>query len=357
VGSHNAGCGISNITIQEGDRVGFVLLAKSDRPERMAPNVGFASYIRETDTFRPVLPAIYGKYSGYGDIENVTPSKTTELLEKMFSRPIDDIMACVTCTRELYSSCSEIYERYFTGSKAFNEFGVSHEDGLVPLGFTKVSSGDKEEAYRWGKYEIIVRKDGMLSWWAIYNADTEELLVPEFPSQFISNVLDEFSKVSGIFPGYDDADVEKITALNAFYGMFFLEDTFIGMRSYLEENDEDFRDSVEANQGMWNGFVAAQNILKDESEDVVDVVLPNLAMSRFIQQTTALPCDAIPSLSIYGETYEYLELADLATVLAMVNRMFQPSFCGTQDGDDDVSLALNAVTNRIIAERKSRYND
>lgn len=354
MGHFNAACGISNITIKEGDEVGFILLAKAPAPGMMTKDVGFPAYLRETDAFRPLFPAVYGEYDGYGRIEKIIPSRTTILLETMFSRPIDDIMECVTCNRGLYESSSEIFKRYFTGSKAFDEFNVTNEDGLIPLGFRKISSIDDEEVYVYGKYSIVVRKKGMTHLWSISSTPSGKLLIPEFPSPFISTGLEVFSKVTGIFPGYDDADVARIVALNGFYGMFYLKETFEGVRSYLEESSEDFRDSVAFTRGMWDEFVTAQETIKNDSTQDAEVILSSLTIGHFLEFKTGLNVNSLGQLLIYGETYEYLEVADLTTVMAMVNRMFQPSFCGTQDGDDGVSLALNAVTSRIISARKTR---
>lgn len=354
MGHFNAACGISNITIKEGDEVGFILLAKAPAPGMMTKDVGFPAYLRETDAFRPLFPAVYGEYDGYGRIEKIAPSKTTILLETMFGRPIDDIMECVTCNRGLYESSSEIFKRYFTGSKAFDGFDVTTEDALVPLGFRKIPYTDDEEIYVYGKYSVVIRRRGMLPWWSIRHTVDNKLLIPEFPSASVSTVLEAFSKVSGLFPGYDETDVARIVALNGFYGMFYLKETFAGIRSYLEKNDEDFRDSVVFTRGMWDEFVTAQETIKNDPTQDAETILSSLTIGHFLEFKTGLNVNSLGQLLIYGETYEYLELADLATVLAMVNRMFQPSFCGTQDGSDGVSLALNAVTERIISARKTR---
>lgn len=359
MGSFNVGCGISNLAIQQGDDVGFIILTKGTGNERNDPSVGVANFIYGNELFRPYLPPVFGMYGDYGIVEAIEPSKTTEILEAMFSLPVNDIIECITCRRGLYSE-GEIFERYFVGSKKFTEFGVSHETALIALGFTKSPSGAREEVYNLGKFDIVVRpyeKQPMLYVWSIWDAEKEEtVLVPEFISQSTTHVLEEFSKVSGIFPGYKEEDYAKIQTLKSLYGMYFLKDTFTGMKSHLEKNDYFFPDEKDSLEKMWNEFRNARTLLKVEEPESYKLLLPHLSLGQYIFRYTGFPIASIEELAVYGETYEYLEMPYLSSIMTTLNRMFMPSYCGTQDGDDDASAALNAITNKTLAARRKEYD-
>lgn len=359
MGSFNVGCGISNLAIQQGDDIGFVILTRSEGNMRQNPESGFATHVYNNDLFKPFLPPVFGMYGDYGNVEAIEKSKTTELLEKMFSRPVETIIECITCGGGPYDS-GRIYDNYFTGSKKFREFGVSHEVALTELGFTKVASGESEEIYRLGGVDIVGRpseKHAMLTEWTLCKADTEEVLVPSFISQFTSEPLAQFSKVTGIFPGYEEKDYETIQALSGFYGMYFLKDAFTGMKAHLAKDEYFFPDAKESYEKMWKEFCAAQIVIKQNPEESWALTkLPYMRLGEFIHRNTTFPIESIMELSVYGDTFEYIEIAYLMYVMSTVNRMFMPSFCGTQDGDTDASLALNAITNKVLNARKKEYD-
>ena len=373
MGSFNVACGISNIAIQEGDETGFVILAKGTGPERTTPGVGVPYFLSDSDLFKPFLPPVFGVYGDYGNLADIKASKTTEVLESMFGQPIEKIMECITCSRDLYDPFSKIFETYFKGSKSFQEFEATHEESLKELGFTKVPasggkfskmvSGKNEEVFQLGGYEIVLRpaKDiPQLPFWSIRETGTQKAITGEFRSQFISEPIGVFSRVTGLFPGYDKADYEKIEILNKFYGMFFLKDAFTGMLTYLTEEDSYSPQSEGAYRKMWDDYVKLNNAIKSghEKAEILAVALPHADLFRFVERNTALKTTHWGYLNVYGEGYDYIDLPDLMSVMASVNRMFVPSFCGSQDGDTKASLALNAITGRVLAERKSwQYDD
>lgn len=362
MGSFNVGCGISNLAIEMGDDIGFVILTPSEGNMRRNPENGFATLVHNDDLYKPFLPPVFGMYGDYGYMNSIEKSTTTELLENMFSRPIEDIIECITCGGGPYDS-GRIYEKYFTGSKKFREFGVTHEVALTELGFMKVDSGKSEEIYRLGDVDIVARpseQHELLTSWTLYKADTEEVLASAFISQFVDQVLEHFAKVTGIFPGYDEKDYAAIQALSKFYGMYFLKDAFTGMKTHSAKNDYFFSDRQEAYEKMWKEFCAGQIVIAQNPEESWETTkLPYTRLGQFIDRYTGFPVEGMMNLSIYGSSLEYFEIGHLMAAMSSVNRMFLPSFCGSQDGDTDASLALNAITNKILKARKSeedRYN-
>lgn len=360
MGSFNVGCGISNLSIEMGDDIGFLILTKGTGNERRAPDMGTATFIYGDEMFKPYAPPVFGHYGDYGIVEAIEKSKTTEFLEKKFSRPIENIIECITCGGGPYDS-GRIYDNYFTGSKKFREFGVSHEVALTELGFTKMPSGKNEEIYRLAGADIVIRpseQHEMLSVWSIWSAEKDDtVLVPEFISQFSSMALEKFSQVTGVFPGYEEKDYEAIQALAGFYGMYFLKDTLTGMKAHLAKNDYFFPDEKAGYEKMWKEFCAAQLVIKRNPEESWELTkLPYMQLGQFIERRTGFPLESIMELSAYEDSYEFVELGYFMSVMATVNRMFMPSYCGTQDGDTDASLALNEITSKVLKARKKEYD-
>lgn len=380
MGSFNVGCGISGLAIEEGDKIGFVILNKSDgKLDRTSEGVGFASFMRETDLFKPFLPPVFGVYGDYGIIENIKESKTTEVLENMFGLKVEDVIACLSCTRDAYSSMGKVFEHYFKGPKGFQEFDADIATSLIELGFVevpagkrslaKVVTGKKEQVFALEGYELVLRPnpkpypESLLPFWSVRETATGNVLVKEFQNQFISEALNAFSKSTGIFPGYDAADVEKISTLNGFYGMFFLKKAFTGMIKHLAKNDYYYPSARKSYRNAWDQFANLMNLKftpagNDKfTDEELDMVVPLLEMPQSVERNTSFPMDKLDVLAGYGSDYEYLEIFDLMDVLVSVNRMFQPSFCGSQDGDTDASLALNVIAGSVLARRKARNDE
>lgn len=380
MGSFNVGCGISGLAIEEGDKIGFVILNKSDGTlDRLSEGVGFTSFMREADLFKPFLPPVFGVYGDYGVVENITESKTTEVLENMFGLKVQDVIACLSCNRDVYSSMSKIFELYFKGSKTFQDFGADIATSLVELGFVEAPAGKQslakivakknEQVFTLGDYELVLRPnpkpypESLLPFWSVRESATGNVLIEEFQSQFISEALNSFAKATGIFPGYDSADVEKISVLNGFYGMFFLKKAFTGMRKHLVKNDYYYPSARKSYRDAWDQFAKVMNLKLSMNgndkftKDELSKMIPLLDMPQSVERNTSFPMGKLDALAGYGCDYEYLEIFDLMDVLASVNRMFQPSFCGSQDGDTDSSLALNAINDSVLARRKARNDE
>lgn len=70
-----------------------------------------------------------------------------------------------------------------------------------------------------------------------------------------------------------------------------------------------------------------------------------------LMRDLSLPTGMRNELRGYGKSYELLEIHRMMDLMRLVNRMFGPTICGTQHGDNVVSSRLNAVTDEILTKR------
>jgi hypothetical protein len=92
MGDYQVACAITKAPIEEGDRVGFVLLQKQPMYSGMPEDTGRQVIFHSTDDYFPYLPPVFGEYDDYGSIINTTPSQTTAFLEKRFNKSISEVL-------------------------------------------------------------------------------------------------------------------------------------------------------------------------------------------------------------------------------------------------------------------------
>jgi hypothetical protein len=356
VGSFNVGCGISNISIEPGDKTGFVILNTGSGPERISPECGVSMLLNEYDLYRPYLPPLFGEYNDYGSIESIKKSKTTEFMEHLFARDIETIINCLTDNTILYDAHGRIFDAYFKGDKTFDKFGATHGESFLPLGFSKAKGKRGEEVFSLKGFEIVITKHPeyeLLFNYSIRNAKTGEVLIQPFVSQFPGQALDAFGRASGIYPGYDKKDYSRIVRLRDSHGMFFSEDVFRAMTEHLS-TDWFYGDMPAKWAKLWKEFIELPKkfggILDNKDRQYTQV-------GRFVDTNTSFPAEDTHLLGFYGSDLGYLQLVDLMNVMRVTNRLFTPSFCGSQDGNTKASLALSEATTQILTERKKREEE
>lgn len=357
VGSFDMGCAISGLTIHESDSIGYMILQKSTTPSdpRIDMSLGTSWFTYSTDMYKPFLPAVYGTYGDYGMIVDIEKSKTGEVIEQLFDMPVEDLIECISCTRGLYERDGKIAKKLFKGSRRFQNFDATPEDGLTRLGFTKEKSEKDVEVYSFEGFEILVGFKEPFHLWTIREAESKKILFPEFPCQFVSTIINEFCKLTGKFPGYTKEDQEKVQLLQSLSGMFFLKDVFAEMNAHMQQDY--FADMYEKQWNeTWGTFMAAYNACKKLGQEDKMHLLP-LRLAQSIERSTSFPVEKMSLLAGYDGTSEFSEMFDMFSVMTSVNRMFMPSFCGEQEGNDDASRKLNAISGRILAERKARWDE
>lgn len=111
MGSWSVYCGISNISITDGNECVLLPLKKND---------GYHGYL-------PYLPAtlpIFGEYNDYGDIENIKEDENTKLIEEHFGCEIQDFCNYITGNHDVDKS-------KFTNLKEFKKWKYMFIDKKV----------------------------------------------------------------------------------------------------------------------------------------------------------------------------------------------------------------------------------
>jgi hypothetical protein len=70
-----------------------------------------------------------------------------------------------------------------------------------------------------------------------------------------------------------------------------------------------------------------------------------------------LPPADYRKLAVYADNDEFFLVDDLFNVAVLTNHPFTPTFCGSQDGDDDASEMLAKLALKLLAARRLKYSD
>ena len=357
MGSFNVACGISNIAIDENDEVGFVILRrdKDSSGKNRADKNGLAYYTFPTDVFKPFLAPVFGRYGDYGSIGNIEASGTATILESIFHRPVEDVLACITSDDHVYSHYSRIYGTYFDGNKEWDEPGIDIAESLSRLGFKRdmKSLGAKSKSYIFDGYTLTQGPSKnhsdmqpTVEVWSIANQSTGATMLSGFYARDARELMEKFAEATGKYPGFKKEEYKAVALLNDLYGMFFLKEVYMKMRESvvyralppgilsLTDRWDIVAKEMEATEG--NDFMLNEDVSYSMYELMHDLSFPKKMRSE---------------LRAYGKSYELLEIHRMMDLMRLVNRMFGPTVCGTQHGDNAVSSRLNAVTDEILTKR------
>lgn len=358
MGSFNVACGISNIAIDETDEVGFVILRRDKNllSRNEVEETGFAYYTYPVDVFKPFLAPVFGRYGDYGNIVNIEASSTASILESIFHRPVEDVLACITSDDYVYSNYSKIYGTYFDGNREWKEYGIPIGEALTRLGFvhhTTKPSGKLTQNYVFDGYMLTYGPNTNASGtmpsvdvWSIVNLSTGATMVPKFHARDVGEVMEKFSETTGKYPGFKKEDYKVIALLKDLYGMFFLKEVYMQMRDSVVYRP--MPAGILSLEDRWDIVAKEMEVTEDDdfmlNEDV------SYAMHDLMRDLS-LPTGMRNELRGYGKSYELLEIHRMMDLMRLVNRMFGPTICGTQHGDNVVSSRLNAVTDEILTKR------
>lgn len=359
MGSFDVGCGISNLAIHMGDKVGFILIEKNTKGESdfWTRNRGTAMNIYTTDMYQPMFPPVFAVYDDYGRVAEVEKSTTTEMLEVFFRRPVNVVIDCVNENRGIYDSYGPIFENYALEGALIGSFNANFEEKMISVGFTRdEESNEQAIAYVYGDYRVMhypqsnkalvsdIKNgkilDGNIS---VYNDD-------------VKTVLKSFAKHTGLYPGYALEDVEAITTLSKASGMFFLKDVYDGMEKHLLAEETYVEFYLNRYVQKWESFM--ERFDADKNWTVEKEIKMNFSYDifDFIHRSSMMPLSAIELLDMYKEDREdFFKMRYLPTILTQVNRMLMPSICGEQHGNDEASQRLNALTEEILKVRAEDY--
>lgn len=356
MGSFNVGCGISNLSINEGDKMGFVILKKSSPLERDSVNMGHHNNL---DYFMPVLPPVFGVYGDYGGMENIERSVTVEIIEDKFGVPLDVFMDCMSCHRTIYSDSGAINRNFFKGDRSWAGYDVEPATSFVKLGFTKQDDVNGLEVFSMDGFEIrqrfeLINNDPDLKMyhWAIVTSATGEVLLDDLAGQFPDYLMDAFAKLTGLHPGFEAEDIERIKQLSSFHGMFFLKDVYEDMLGFMEANDDEYE--LSRYKSMWDGLrkvmTASEDVLQDEKNAPEFMGYIN-RMFRAVDNLTAFPLEYRDQFNRYGDGYEFNHIFTLPKVMSSINRMLMPSLNADQFGDDHAAMRAAEITQAVLKKR------
>lgn len=358
MGSFDASCGISNIAINNDDNAGFLILEK--KPvylPRDFPIPGKTLIINATDLYRPVLPPVYGVYNDYGRITDIRESATTKVIEEMFGRPVQQVLDCIVSSDDIYDMRSAIAEAYATNPKLVTDRSDSTEKYLTDLGF-KVENQDGIDVYVFNrKHEIVAAAED--NYWTIRQFDSKKVLGKVSTHKDGWHLLNTFGYLTDTYPGFESKDYRSIRNLNAYSGMFFMEEVFRGMDKFnsyehymnnyemtlTQEFREDWRESIkELTQALEDGdrfFSITNNI-------GMDVFFRDLAFS-------AHHFDLLP---MYADAEdEIFELRSMLRIAEEVNRPFSPSVYSNLGDSDRPAKMLNTIVAHVLGKREEQWNE
>ena len=368
MGSFNIGCGMSNLSINGGDKVGFTILGKALDYQRMSrysfPDT-HTFRVYTTDDYRPFLPPVYGVYDDYGRISDLEESVTTSVIEAIFRRPALDVINAIGSDRNLYSSADEITELYIPKS-VLNTLGAwkaNEADKFKAVSFTTETPSEGYAArydYRDYKFErklVANTADPSRSFdqalWNVTNTVSNKLVIDGFlphPNLSTEQILSAFACATGLLPGFAEEDWSAITHLRSLHGMFFLEKVFTDFKDYAEKDEYDLKAYGSFDKDMEQFF----SLIPGEQADLGMLLNRN----NFVERSTAFNLNEHAIyLALYAGNSEYSDIYRLITSMMMLNRMIQPSFCGEQDGNDEASRKLNSITDEILKDRDRCWDE
>lgn len=374
MGSFDVGCAVSNLAIHEGDEIGFMLLRAKEH--------GFEDSLKHrlhsTDDYEPFLPPIYGEYGDYGDLVKLQKSNVTKTIEAIFKRPAEKVIDAIGAGRSYYDSYSPIYSIYMPDSVKNHKpaWDAPESQTFELFGWTRIDApAGAVAAYSWRGYTAIknhTRAVGPgieIGVWSILHG--EEVLkegIEGNPNSSAEQITSIFANLTGLLPGYLDEEWEAVKLLASMHGMFFLKhvsdelgaevlsDEYVN--SSFERSREDFEKELSIDVDAREAELDAAEKLGIYSREMLDLVRRSLAqfpsIDRCLQLETPVNFLHVQKL-LTADDLLASEL--LIATMTRLNRMVQPSYCGSQCGEDDLSQKLNRVTDTILAERATRYAD
>jgi hypothetical protein len=355
MGSFNVGCGISNLSIGEGEPTGFLFLTRSldvlhteNYNKRLClPNHGRVLYNYSTDLFTPYLPPVYGVYNDYGNITDIEPNITTQILEEWFRMPVKDLIEVI------FAPHSDIYTREYTLRKYYGEQlnNISDNNSYDPtviltgIGFEEIAPNEfKHDA---SDLKIFIKNKTQYSSVTMIGVSPEKATGPYLD---IGQALSAYTNMTGKYIGFKEDTWGLIKEISTLSGMFFHRDIYDHMSEGIA-SDIYLRRAIEEFKHEWKKTVS--NFDKDSLTDITE-----LNRLRDNNISFGLEQDNVHLLEAYkGElgVNELISVVNLRAIMSSVNRMFQPSYNGVQYGDPEAARFLaNLINDHLNKNEENR---
>ena len=253
MGSFNVACFASNLSISCGTPT--YLLPLTPNPYRRSLSRSWAKTTVEPGTHPAIVKnhqvgarcsvlgqdclfeifslPIKGVYNDYGSIDSIEKDISTDALESFFSMKIEDIVECLTCSRTLNDSYSEIYKIFAVNKRKPGEWNIFGEDYLRKLGFHTIEKSSEVHPklfqFRSHPYYLELTQDKDRYGYHIHQQD--KIIKSCQHTQADEQLIEDFYDLTGYLLNIKDEDQVKVKLLNSLSGAFIHADIY----EYLSE--------------------------------------------------------------------------------------------------------------------------
>jgi len=343
VGSFDVSCGLSNLSIESGDRAGLLLLndVRGEYEYNDKLIHGEATIVYHNAHYRPFFGAIYGKYDDYGSLEDIEENVTTKVLEGIFGIPILSIVNIVTAPHYgLYNDSSPLPEAFGLPERIFS-YGKTDGQSLIELGFTEVV---KDKEYEFEGHRLI----GGDRKWKIVRADGAK---KKLSVNYTHEAVELFGDFTGAYPGYDKSLYEKLRTIRKLNGMFFHPSVFEAVKAVPRGSFE--QTFVDRFLEKWNEYMDTYRT-PIADDDFVAMMKQN---NEFVSRNMSVPPEFRSHFAAYIDSDEIIDLYYLDIAFSTTNRMYAPTLYAGQAVEDEGHRALIAASLALLDERKAKYDE
>lgn len=373
MGSFDVACGLSGLTIHEGDPIALTLLNKKIRE----PKAGFKlTQTKQTNYFTPAYPAIYGTYDDYGRISNIKESPITKAISAITTLSIEDSINHLDETKLSsnntwlkLSNNPAFHSEEYNGYDYFLD--INYEEFLTQLGFEKTAKNSyllQNASYfqdtnlsihiQGNTCEVII--SGERKETKSYQRDLAHLTARNF--------YEGLFETTGIAPGFPQTQ-EMYQALQFFkntHGMFihadFLQESLVEFKKYLLtdtwiRNWDEETDYMR--QGQWTEYIELKGKpypSKTREESSMLMALEGHYREYIDFMVASLPNNPLVIDALKNAEPNYEEHYYLGELLRLNNRIWAPSFNGDQFGNEEFQLLMNNIRDRILTTRIAEWD-
>lgn len=271
MGSYNAACSISGLSLAAGQRLAFIPLVKNRYLKEDKLPIPGHMLIYPHDLLVPFCLPILGEYDDYGSVENVEENANTKAIEDFFNMPIKDFISCVTCGREPSDYYSALFEHFVDPSdkEVISNYRVRFDGKfLEKVGFVRLNvPGEAWYDYKYKDFPYLVklipnydkeyghqiRSIGF----ALYdhNGDMVGHEVHHDTKKFLADI---YKKETGYYIFCNEADQWKVKLLSKMSGMFVHGDIWDYM-SQMKQRGFQREDFGEAFDKLRQDLIAFEN--------------------------------------------------------------------------------------------------
>lgn len=169
-----------------------------------------------------------------------------------------------------------------------------------------------------------------------------------------------------MYPGVASDEYNVVSDLEELSGMYVLKEVVVKMSEYLHkpENSFFYLPYLQSCHENMAHFSESLNYGGHNGDSRLLFASMRPLLQSFFERNTVFPLEHLDKLGIYESKLvehvydksvklnKFVALNVLELMMHSVNRMFQPSYCGSQNGDDKASAALSVVTGNILKDRK-----